>query len=129
MTYGLWQRRFGGDTSLVGQPLELNGASYTFVGILPPSFFFPIPDAELAVPLVPEADPWRQNRNTVNFPMLVGRTRQGASAAYEGKEDRQFIGEHTVGWEAFRRGFSTFRRPAQPGEPQLVNSITCEITF
>jgi predicted permease len=77
MTYGLWQRRFGGDSSLVGQQLELNGASYTLVGILPPSFFFPIPVAELAVPLVPDADPWRQNRNTVNFLMLVGRTREG----------------------------------------------------
>jgi predicted permease len=77
MTYGLWQRRFGGDRSLVGQQLELNGLSYTLVGILPPSFFFPLPQAELAVPLVPDADPWRQNRNTVNFLLLVGRTRQG----------------------------------------------------
>jgi predicted permease len=79
MTYGLWQRRFGGDTSLVGQPLELNDASYTLVGILPPNFFFPVPDAEQAVPLVPDADPWRQNRNTVNFLRLVGSTRQGVS--------------------------------------------------
>jgi predicted permease len=77
MTYGLWQRRFGGDTSLVGQSLELNGASYTLVGVLPPSFFFPIPVAELAVPLVPDTDPWRENRNTVNFLLLVGRTREG----------------------------------------------------
>jgi putative ABC transport system permease protein len=77
MTYRLWQGRFGGDSSLIGQPLELNGASYTLVGILPPSFSFPIPDAELAVPLVPDADPWRQNRNTVNFLRLVGRTRPG----------------------------------------------------
>ncbi len=77
MTYGLWQRRFGGDSSLVGQSFELNGASYTLVGILPPNFFFPIPEAELAVPLVPDADPWRQNRNTVNFLLLVGRTREG----------------------------------------------------
>jgi predicted permease len=80
MTYGLWQRRFGGDNNLVGQPLELNGASYTLVGILPPNFFFPIPEAELAVPLVPDADPWRQNRNTVNFLRLVGRTRQGVAS-------------------------------------------------
>ncbi|MGA2430741.1 MAG: ABC transporter permease [Candidatus Acidiferrum sp.] len=80
MTYGLWQRRFGSDTSLVGQPLELNGASYTLVGILPPNFFFPIADAELLVPLVPDADPSRQNRNTVNFLSLVGRIRLGVSA-------------------------------------------------
>jgi predicted permease len=80
MTYGLWQRRFGSDTSLVGQPLELNGASYTLVGILPPNFFFPVADAELLVPLVPDADPLRQNRNTVNFLRLVGRIRPGVSA-------------------------------------------------
>ncbi len=79
IAYGLWQRRFGGDTSIVGQPLELNGASYTLVGVLPPNFSFPIADTELLVPLVPDADPSRQNRNTVNFLRLVGRIRPGIS--------------------------------------------------
>jgi hypothetical protein len=37
MTDGLWQRRFGGDISLI------SGVSYTLVGILPANFFFPIP--------------------------------------------------------------------------------------
>jgi MacB-like periplasmic core domain len=88
MTYGLWQRRFGGDSSFIGQSLELNGTSYTLVGILPPSFFFPIPEAELAVPLVPDADPWRQNRNTVNFLRLVGAhsTRRPIRARRSGDE-------------------------------------------
>jgi len=81
ITYGLWLRRFGGDSSLIGQPLELNDASYTLVGVLPPNFFFPIPDAELGVPLVADADPWRHNRNTVNFLRLVGRIRQGVAPA------------------------------------------------
>src|SRR6476659_4290064 len=81
LTYGLWQRRFGGDANLIGQPFELNGANYILVGILPPEFFFPIPEAEIAVPLVPDADPWRLNRNTVNFLRLVGRTRRGISPA------------------------------------------------
>jgi predicted permease len=81
MTYGLWQRRFGGDSSLIGQQLELNGKSYTLVGVLPRNFFFPIADAEIAEPLVPDADPWRTNRNTVNFLRLVGRTRPGVSSA------------------------------------------------
>ena len=40
MRYGLWQRRFGGDASLIGKSLDLNGASYTLVGILPSNFFF-----------------------------------------------------------------------------------------
>ena len=79
MSYGLWQRRFGADTSLIGKQLELNGVNYTLVGILPANFFFPIPGAELAVPLVPDADPWRFNRNTVNFLRMVGRTRPGTT--------------------------------------------------
>ncbi|MGH9638323.1 MAG: ABC transporter permease, partial [Candidatus Angelobacter sp.] len=51
MTYGLWQRRFGGDRALIGQDLKLNGESYTVVGVLPPSFFFPMRAADMAVPL------------------------------------------------------------------------------
>jgi predicted permease len=80
MAYGLWQRRFGGDATLIGKSLDLNGASYTLVGVLPPNFVSPIADLELAVPLVPDADPWRLNRDTVNFLRLVGRTRPGTKS-------------------------------------------------
>ena len=36
ITYGAWQRRYGGDTAVVGQPLEGNGP--VLVGVLPPGF-------------------------------------------------------------------------------------------
>jgi len=34
---GLWKRRFGGDESLIGAHLNLNGVDYTLIGIAPPS--------------------------------------------------------------------------------------------
>ncbi len=80
MSHGLWQRRLGGDSSVVGKPVDLDGVSYMLVGILPSNFLFPIAGAELAVPLVPDADPWRFDRNTVNFLRMVGRTRPGVTA-------------------------------------------------
>ena len=40
LTYGMWQRRFGGDPNILGQSLTLNGDNYTVVGVLPASFQF-----------------------------------------------------------------------------------------
>ena len=33
---GLWQRRYGGDPGVIGTDLELDGESYTIIGVLPP---------------------------------------------------------------------------------------------
>jgi predicted permease len=38
VSYGLWQRRFGGDPSFLGKELILNGRSFTVVGIAPSGF-------------------------------------------------------------------------------------------
>jgi predicted permease len=37
-SYSFWQRRFGGDPSIVGRPVTLNGIAYTVIGIAPPEF-------------------------------------------------------------------------------------------
>jgi predicted permease len=51
LSHGLWQRRFGSDMKIIGQPLTLNGESFTVVGVMPPDFQFPSREAELWVPL------------------------------------------------------------------------------
>src|SRR5262245_20689055 len=38
ITHGLWQRRFRGDTSAVGQTLKLNGQIYSVIGVTDESF-------------------------------------------------------------------------------------------
>jgi predicted permease len=39
--YALWQRRFGGAASVLNQPIQLGGESFTIVGIMPDGFTFP----------------------------------------------------------------------------------------
>jgi len=52
----LWQRRFNGDTNLVGKTISLNSAPFTVVGIMPPDlrFFSFANRSELWQPYVPE---------------------------------------------------------------------------
>jgi predicted permease len=41
LSHGLWQRRFGGDPTLLGKAISINGDRRTVIGILPPYFDFP----------------------------------------------------------------------------------------
>ena len=50
VSYGFWQRRFAGDTRLLGKTVQMNGKKYTVVGIMPRGFDYPVP-MELWVPL------------------------------------------------------------------------------
>jgi putative ABC transport system permease protein len=38
LSYGLWQRRFGSEESILGHAITINGASYLVVGIMPAGF-------------------------------------------------------------------------------------------
>ena len=40
LSYGLWQRRFGADESVVGKAITLNNQSFTVIGITPANFQF-----------------------------------------------------------------------------------------
>jgi putative ABC transport system permease protein len=53
LSHGLWQRKFGGQRSAVGQTLRLDSAPYTIIGVLPQSFQFPVRDVDAWVPLQP----------------------------------------------------------------------------
>ena len=80
LSYGLWQRRFGSDPNIVGNPLTLDDKPVTIVGVLPASFDFGTifaPGSRIDLftpfPLSPETNGWG---NTL---AIVARLKPGAT--------------------------------------------------
>jgi putative ABC transport system permease protein len=40
LSYGLWKRRYGGDSAIIGKNILLNGEQHTVIGVMPASFRF-----------------------------------------------------------------------------------------
>jgi predicted permease len=51
LTYGYWQRRFGGDLAVVGRSLTVDSRPREIVGVMPRGFQFVNAEADLIVPL------------------------------------------------------------------------------
>jgi predicted permease len=49
VSYGFWQRQFGGSPSALGRPITLNGVPFTLVGVAPPEFFGVRPGSKLDI--------------------------------------------------------------------------------
>jgi predicted permease len=72
-----WQRLFGRDAGVVGRNIELNGSSYTVIGVLPPQGAFPA-EGDVWLPLSLLDKPTQESRvwHSVN---ALGRLRPGVS--------------------------------------------------
>jgi putative ABC transport system permease protein len=80
ISFGLWQRAFGGDRGVVGRDIRLNGNACTVIGVMPPGFAFPpgeIDPPELWLPL--QLDPAAPGGRGGHYLSLIGRLKDGVS--------------------------------------------------
>jgi putative ABC transport system permease protein len=79
LSYGLWQRRFGGDPQVLGRQVLLNDERYTVIGVMPRTFYFPNRDIQLWTAIRLKADNYGDRND--NWLEAVGRLRPGVSVA------------------------------------------------
>jgi len=77
LSYRLWQAEFGGEADAIGRRLNLDGAPYTVIGVMPRDFGFPANDTPLWVPAQLDEGAF-QDRND-NFLDVVARLKPGVS--------------------------------------------------
>ena len=78
LSYGLWQRRFGGATDVLGKSIDLDSRQYSIVGVLPRGFELLQP-AEVFLPLTPWAATLPDDRNWHPGIIVVGRLKPGVT--------------------------------------------------
>ncbi|HYK37145.1 ABC transporter permease [Alloacidobacterium sp.] len=83
-----WRRYFGGEANVVGRSIDLNGTSYTVIGVLPSGATYPA-EGEVWLPLSLLDQPTQASRvwHSVN---VLGRLKGGVSLA-DAKTDMQTI--------------------------------------
>ena len=85
LSWSAWHRYFGGDPSIVGRTMNLDGREHAIVGVMPDGFAFPSAATEVWTPLVPPSGP----KGVPPFPFgAIARVRDGVSIEAAASEVR-----------------------------------------
>jgi predicted permease len=91
LSFGLWQRAFGGDRGVLGRDIRIGGNPCYVIGVMPPGFDFPpgeLAPAELWLPL--QIDSAAPGGRGSHFLSLVGRLRPGVTLAQAQSEMQRY---------------------------------------
>jgi putative ABC transport system permease protein len=126
--HGLWQRRFGGDSRILGATLPLNGEAYEVVGVMPPGFSWgrgwgKETQGEIWAPFALTPERVAENRRGDEFLDVYARLRPGATLPQAQADLEAMLG-------GLRRRFpdrytpaSGFRLTALPVQEAIVGEL------
>jgi putative ABC transport system permease protein len=86
ISYSLWQQRYGGQRSVIGRQLLLNGDKYTVVGVMPAGFQFMQSYVRLWVPIALSPEELAQRDS--HYLNVVASMKPGANMAQANADTR-----------------------------------------
>jgi putative ABC transport system permease protein len=120
LSYGLWQRRFGGDRSIVGRQITLDDNLFAVIGVMPGAFENVLaPTAELWSPMQYDLS---QGRAWGHHLRMVGRLRPGVDLD---QARRELDVQMRVVGQTYAAGFATSGGPARG---TIVKSLQGDLT-
>ena len=132
LSYALWQRRFGGEASVIGRTIQLDRQPYTVIGIMGSDFEFPLAGpadngspAALWVPMAltpAELQGWGGSY----FNSVVGRLRPGVSLNHARAEAQSLAQVIVAGYPGAIADFARHGELtiiADPFQEEVVGSV------
>jgi predicted permease len=127
ISYGLWQRRFGGDPNVIGRKVILNAVEHTVIGVLPPDVRWHVRKNSQTGRAAELWKPWaitndlRQLRG--RFICAVARLKPGATLQQARAEMSTIAGRLAEQYKQFNSGYGVNVVPLRQqfaGEIQLA---------
>ncbi len=84
LSYGFWQRQFGGDRNVIGRTVTIDSLTsgrtgFTIVGVMPSSFQYPSAEVEAWAPLSIVTDDMVPHQRGIRWMSAIGRLKPGIS--------------------------------------------------
>jgi putative ABC transport system permease protein len=112
LSYGLWQRRFAGDPSVLGRTIELDQRTYSIVGVMPKTMQYPS-TADIYLPFAPTPEKLA-NRGAHDY-VVTARLRDGVTDK-QAQAEMQTLAEHLAqAYPATNSGWSVHVEPLLEG--------------
>ena len=81
ISHGLWQRRFGGASDIVGRQISLNDEPYEVIGVMPRNFHF-MPSREIDMWMPASFPPWMRTNLSWHDAQIVARLKPGVTVEH-----------------------------------------------
>ena len=78
ISHGLWQRRFGGASDIVGRTISLNDEPYEVIGVMPRDFYF-MPSRDIDIWMPASFPAWMRTNLTWHDSQIVARLKPGVT--------------------------------------------------
>ncbi len=78
ISYGLWQRIYAGANNVLERPIQLNGETYTIIGVAPPTFGA-ASKVDVWVPMAFRPDETDNNNRGAHYISVTGRLKDGVT--------------------------------------------------
>jgi putative ABC transport system permease protein len=104
ISHRFWQKHFNADTNAINRSINLDGRSYSIIGVMPESFYFPSPEVELWTPAAFTA---RDAQNIGgHYISAVARLKQGVTIEQASAEMKAIAGRLEQQYPQYNKGIS-----------------------
>ncbi|HYL93350.1 MAG TPA: ABC transporter permease [Alphaproteobacteria bacterium] len=86
LSWALWNRRFGGDASVIGSQINLDAKPYTIIGVMPRWFALPEEKVQIFLPAYHERTPAEMGAIDNHGFRVIGRLKPGVSRQQAAQE-------------------------------------------